>query len=185
MFSWLSTPLKKIEQLRIGSNSNTTRVFSWLSAMRTPFWCLSLNNILIYSSFFSRELSAMKTPFWCLSLNNNDNYFKIKHHNTTFTELYWTVTDLPLIRDRPYFQSCARHPLQSWMLTLSFPKSLCSRPRCRLEGEHKIQNSSNFEMGVQGAIPDLTNFDIVGFDGPLLIYSSFFSRELTAMKTPL
>ena len=54
--------------------------------------------ILIYSSFFSRELSAMKTPFWCLSLNNNDNYFKIKHHNTTFTELYWTVTDPPLIR---------------------------------------------------------------------------------------
>ena len=52
--------------------------------------------ILIYSSFFSRELSAMKTPFWCLSLNNNDNYFKIKHHNTTFTELYWTVTDPPL-----------------------------------------------------------------------------------------
>ena len=48
--------------------------------------------------FFSRELTAMKTPFWCLSLNNNDNYLRIKHHNTTFTELYWTVTDPPLIR---------------------------------------------------------------------------------------
>ena len=52
------------------------------------------------------------------------------------------------------------------------------------QGRTKIQNPSNFDMGVQGAIPDLTNFDIVGFDGPLLIYSSFFSRELTAMKTP-
>ena len=44
-------------------------------------------------------------------------------------------------------------------------------------GKTKIQNSSNFGMGVQGAIPDLTNFDI-GLDGPILIYSSCFSREL-------
>ena len=59
---------------------------------------LEFEPILIYSSFFSMELTAMKTPFWCLSLNNNDNYLRIKHHNTTFTELYWTVTDPPLIR---------------------------------------------------------------------------------------
>ena len=75
-------------------------------------------------------------------------------------------------RPDPIFKVDPGTLFQSWMLTLSCPFCFVRVLAVVWWGNPNIQNPGNFEVGVQGAIPDLTNFDI-GFDGPILIYSRF------------
>lgn len=80
-------------------------------------------------------------------------------------------------RPDPTFKVVPGTLFQSWMLTLSFPKFFVFASSVSFGGEkQKSRIEATLKWGFRGAIPDPTNFEI-GLQGPILIYSSFFSGE--------